>query len=419
MSKINVEDIEKVEGEVIETTSVDVSEKQMTELATITDDAVVVSINFDFTKLKEQAEEVAAYYDSLEVTDENYKDVKKQERYLAGQIREIDDRRKEIGRKLTAPKKQLDTEINSIAALLKESQDKVKAAYAVYDQKRLDEIKAKVEKKLENSLKKSGLRPEYASRVVVGEVVLSRTLKSYQENIDEQISRLLAEQSLEDRARTSIEALMNAYNTKVTQKITDSEPYVKDVLKAFESGVDADEAINQINAELTAEFDKILANEEKIRQEAIEAERARAEEAAREAAAQELAAQQAMQMQDMVPEAVTQDFVPEIPTQDPVQGQIPTVPVEAAVAENAWAQADWSNIEAVAEPVCSDTVPTAIQTPERDMRPFVMHCNLTGAFADLADLGEEFKALCEKHNVEFAAIGGEYLTVDCGEMNIA
>ena len=309
--------------------------------------------------------------------DAEVKSLKAMSKALGGLKKKTDDLRKGMNRKVKDAQKVYEEPLKAEVTADEEAQASAAEIYEKVDTKKLMLKTNKLEAFKVKALNNSNLRPEYMERVSTPNVSLSSTLKSGQEDIMMQINNLQAEQAFEDQARTSILALMEAYNTKITQKITDAEPWVQKAMDLYRSGMPTEEVINKNNTDLIAEFERIQATEEAIRQQAIEAERQRAAEAER--LAQAKAAEEAARIAQEV--AMNQAPVEEA-TQAVEQAdtEIPNIP-----AWNAWSQTQTS------KPI------------------YHFQISLEGDFDDIKACGDEILAICKAHNVKFNGECGGYL----------
>lgn len=271
-------------------------------------------LSFNKAEMLAKAQEIVAAYKDIAVTEDSYKAAKSDAKKLAGYVKEIDARRKDIKKQVEAPIKQFDADCQEVMKVLKDAQAEIEAQTAQFDQIRLQEQQEKCAEYADKQVQKLGLRAEYASRITMPVKAnnLTSSLKSIKEDYDAQIQKLLTEQQDHDTAYAVAESLMDSANQNITQKLTVAklDYEINNLLTAAVPGDTAGITAAVTNL-VNSKAQEILAAEEAVRQQAIADERARAEA--------EKAAQPDIPMDELAAETNT-DAVPTFgaPNPDPV-----------------------------------------------------------------------------------------------------
>ena len=239
--------------------------------------APVLSLNF--AELEAQATQIAQTYTSIAITDDTYMAAKNDAKTLSGYVNDIEKKRKAIKKQAEEPIKAFDAECKRIEQILIDAKTAIEGVTVKYDEDRKAERAKKIQDYVDKQLAKANLRPEYIARIVKPSNAdnLSATLKSIKEAYDEQIDKLLQEQSSYDSLMVIANTMVNAENEKISQKMT-IDMFEGDIARILQTdGLTPADMSEEITGIIRTKANGIAEAEERIRQEAIAAERIAAE----------------------------------------------------------------------------------------------------------------------------------------------
>ena len=160
------------------------------ELRTIDFQVPVIKINFE--QVKEGLKAVLEHYKGLVVTEDTIPTCKAEQRELASLRINLDNRRKEIKKKLEPEIKKLDVNCKELENLIIETEKPIKDGLAFYDEKRRLEKIESVEKLRDELIEKHNLIPEIAVKVQLTDQMynVSTSDKSIRDNLVSQCINL-------------------------------------------------------------------------------------------------------------------------------------------------------------------------------------------------------------------------------------
>ena len=330
--------------------------------------APVISINFD--ELEAQAKEIAKTYTSIAITEESYKTAKADAKMLAGFVNDIEKKRRALKSQAEAPIKEFDQRCKAIEQILTDAKLEIEGVTVKYDDKKKEERDKKCRSHAEKEIKKAGLRPEFAERIVEPSTMknLTTTQKVINADYDAQIAALKLLQDNTDMLDAILKSTVDAENLKIKQQLK-CEDFAKYVDELLSSGMDPKDMAGKLGTRIHERAAEIAEAEEKIRQEAIDEEKKRQAQAMEAAAAKEASemASAINETENNTVEARNQDNVAQMPISNPT----------------------------VSNPF--QTNPFASQNEPR----YEGVISLSGAGSELKFVLSTLKALCKEHNVNY------------------
>ncbi len=415
---------EEETAEVVEAETVEVIETEKAQLPALDSKPQVVagSVKWNYEEIKAKAIEISDHFKGQVITDDNYMAVKATDKELGGYIRKLTDAKKDVDKILSKPKDDFDSEVKEVIEILKAGQEDIKAKYAPYDEERLAKKTEKIEEYKVKQIGTTGLRDEYACRVIVSGVTLSSKVKDDKANVDAQIATLVREQTANDQLTTAIITAVESGNITVTQKFGDEDKkrFLADAIEDVKaSDKSVDELVSDTVAKINKAFDDRRAMEEKIAQEAVAKKKAELEEEARRAA--ELAQQEAIAMPAPEPAPDFFNACPDdpaamqnIPALAPAMETAPQAPVTETMPQApAMPQAltmPGEFQDTPAQTAAPTPAPVQQTAPVVDMNGmYHFQISIEGPFGAIRGAGDEILAVCNKYGLKFNAETGWYL----------
>ncbi len=271
---------------------------------------VLPQIEFNEAELRANVEKVKELYLDVEITEETFKDGKKEVAKLNKLIKAVDGKRKEIKKEVKKPIDEFEAKIKDVISIIKEVVEPLKDQIDVFEEKRkqehADKVNALIQRKWDE-LEHTGivLRDKFKDQYVTPEKCfnISESNKSINSMIDAAIQDLTSQQEAEDVKIETVNSFIEIYNERLQVKlhwemfeylinsgVAEIKAKVKDVaerqLQAEKEAIEraereakekaergAQAKIDAANAKAKAEAEAKVAEERRIEREKAEAER--------------------------------------------------------------------------------------------------------------------------------------------------
>lgn len=219
-------------------------------------------------------------YRQLVVTEDTQKGCKNAKSELASFRVKLDKFRKEKKKEAMEPIDSFDKEVNELIEMVQKVEKPLNDALDVYEEKERQKKRAFAEKKISEAAEAHGLRPEYATRMVVKKdfMNLTKTLKSIKEDVEAQAAALEKQQAEHDRNIALVRETVETENARISIKLDAAE-----FLEDFEKTDDILETIRRIKRRA----ENIFQQEKRLEEERLERERLEKERLERERQEQE------------------------------------------------------------------------------------------------------------------------------------
>lgn len=168
-------------------------------------------INFNYDDLKASIEAELERYD-IAVTEDTVADAKKMATELNKMKGDIDGRRKEAIKLVSAPIKDADEKMKGLVKLIESGRQRILEQVATFDQNKLDEIQKQLMQYMVDQREKHGIEPEfrregYADLVILSSVTKTGSLTAKAVNTIRE--RVQSEKQLQDRTERRLLELEN------------------------------------------------------------------------------------------------------------------------------------------------------------------------------------------------------------------
>lgn len=218
----------------------------------------VLEINYEELekKLDEKLEE---FRNLVFVDDEKAKDAKAAQKELSAMRTSLENSRKEVKKKAEAPIKEFDNLCKKLNQKICEVEAPIKEVIEKNNEKVREEKKAFAQEQINKAADKYGLRPEYASQILLKAeyLNLTGTKKSVVEDVSLQAEKLKMEQDAYDDKVNAIYASVNNENMRINIKLN---PQV--FIDMLGRGVSLPEIISQVKAQADDIYDQENKKEE-------------------------------------------------------------------------------------------------------------------------------------------------------------
>jgi hypothetical protein len=168
-------------------------------------------INFNYEDVKASIESELERYD-ITVTEDTVADAKKLATELNKMAGEIDQRRKEAVKAVSAPIKDADDQMKSLVSLIKNGRQKLLEQVADFDQRQLDDLQKKLMQVMVDERENFGIQPEFRTQSYADLVILSNRTKTgnvARKAVDEIRYRVSLEKNLQSQTERRLLELEN------------------------------------------------------------------------------------------------------------------------------------------------------------------------------------------------------------------
>lgn len=232
-------------------------------------------IDYNYEAVKKCVELKAQQYAGIIVTDDNLKQAKQDRNNLASARVAIDEFRKAKKKEMSVNIDLMEKQCKELISIIEGVEKPLQAGIDVYDNEKREKRRQQALKFIQITTDSLGLRPEYASRLVVKDFYLNLTgtQKEVKEDINKEGLALKAEQDKHDADIQTILTVIESVNNSLSTKL------------------DAEEFINALKIySVSAIVDNINDRADQLK----EAEKRAREEAEKKANVQAIAAEQAI-----------------------------------------------------------------------------------------------------------------------------
>lgn len=273
----------------------------------------IITYNYEF--VKKCVELKAQQYAGIIVTDDNLKQAKQDRNNLASARVAIDEFRKAKKKEMSVNIDLMEKQCKELISIIEGVEKPLQAGIDVYDNEKREKRRQQALKFIQTTADSLGLRPEYASRLVVKDFYLNLTgtQKEVKEDINKEGLALKTEQDKHDADIQTIHTVVESVNNSLSTKL-DAKEFI-DALKNYSVSV----IVDYINKHA----DQLKEIEKRMREEAER--RAKEEETRRQQDAQNAfmkAATAAQTIQEM-----PQQTVSSVTANQMISGQIPGVQI--------------------------------------------------------------------------------------------
>lgn len=272
-------------------------------------------IDYNYEAVKKCVELKAQQYAGIIVTDDNLKQAKQDRDNLASARVAIDKFRKAKKKEMSVNIDLMEKQCKELISIIEDVEKPLQAGIDVYDNEKREKRRQQALKFIQTTADSLGLRPEYASRLVVKDFYLNLTgtQKEVKEDINKEGLALKTEQDKHDADIQTIHTVVESVNNSLSTKL-DAKEFI-DALKNYSVSV----IVDYINKHA----DQLKEIEKRMREEAER--RAKEEETRRRQEAQNAfmkAATAAQAIQEM-----PQQTVSSVTANQMISGQIPGVQI--------------------------------------------------------------------------------------------
>lgn len=183
-----------------------------TDLIVLDQKLPIININFD--EVEKELQRLLTFYQGLAVTEETIKEAKEVQKKLAKLGKEINQRKIEIKKEMSAPITAFEERCKRLIAMVDEVNAPIKEGLQVFEDKRREEKADQVNQYIQLKIANAGLLPKYARLLTVDEKYLNvtTTMKSVKEDIDAKVETLEKAQTEAARAQETIAAHIQQMN---------------------------------------------------------------------------------------------------------------------------------------------------------------------------------------------------------------
>ena len=152
--------------------------------------------------IKSWAQEYAARFANLAVTEENLKEMEEVRKEIAGKRTKLDEFRKAAKKDFEKPLKQFEAEVKDVMAVLDEVENPIAEQIKKYEDLRREAKGKEVKGWIESMAGAAGLRDSFARLLTVSDTYTNRTAtkKAITTDISQRIDALMEKQKAEDAA---------------------------------------------------------------------------------------------------------------------------------------------------------------------------------------------------------------------------
>lgn len=215
------------------------------ELVVLNKQMPIISINFD--EVEQELQGLLTTYTGLEVTEETLPACKDVQKRLAKLGKEINQRKIDIKKELSAPIVEFETRCKKLIAMVDDVNKPIKEGLQVFEDKRKAEKRAQIQFYIDSKAEETGLLPKYASSVEISEGYLNVTakLKDIQQTIDRQIELLKNQQEEAIRNRETV----IQHIAQVSEMLDLSQPFTTEEFNYLlnQETIDVAKAVSEIN----------------------------------------------------------------------------------------------------------------------------------------------------------------------------
>lgn len=183
-----------------------------TDLIVLDQKLPIININFD--EVEKELQRLLTFYQGLAVTEETINDAKEVQKKLAKLGKEINQRKIEIKKEMSAPITAFEERCKRLIAMVDEVNAPIKEGLQVFEDKRREEKADQVNQYIQLKVANAGLLPKYARLITVDDKYLNvtTTMKSIKEDIDAKVETLEAAQAEAAKAQETIAAHIQQMN---------------------------------------------------------------------------------------------------------------------------------------------------------------------------------------------------------------
>jgi len=183
-----------------------------TDLIVLDQKLPIININFD--EVEKELQRLLAFYQGLAVTEDTIKEAKEVQKKLAKLGKEINQRKIEIKKEMSAPIAAFEDRCKRLILMVDEVNAPIKEGLQVFEDKRREEKADQVNHHIQLMIAKHGLLPKYATLLTVDEKYLNvtTTMKSIKEDIDAKVATLAKIQEEAAKAQETIAAHIQQMN---------------------------------------------------------------------------------------------------------------------------------------------------------------------------------------------------------------
>jgi len=170
------------------------------------------AINGNFEEIKAELTEQLKQFDLI-VDEDSVKTAKSMATHINKLSKEIDEKRKQITKELSAPIKKFEAMMKELKELCQTSRTNLLSQVKVYDDKKLEQVQELLTIKLQESFSHYGVRPEFQSAKIDDLVILSNLTqgdalaKKARDAIDERVNKDKKLQEKIDTRLLTLEAI--------------------------------------------------------------------------------------------------------------------------------------------------------------------------------------------------------------------
>lgn len=272
-------------------------------------------ITYNYEVVKKCVELKAQQYAGIIVTDDNLKQAKQDRNNLASARVAIDEFRKAKKKEMSVNIDLMEKQCKELISIIEGVEKPLQAGIDVYDNEKREKRRQQALKFIQTTADSLGLRPEYASRLVVKDFYLNLTgtQKEVKEDINKEGLALKTEQDKHDADIQTIHTVVESVNNSLSTKL-DAKEFI-DALKNYSVSV----IVDYINKHA----DQLKEIEKRMREEAER--RAKEEETRRQQEAQNAFMKVATAAQAI--QEMPQQTVSSVTANQMISGQIPGVQI--------------------------------------------------------------------------------------------
>lgn len=197
-------------------------------------------ITYNYEVVKKCVELKAQQYAGIIVTDDNLKQAKQDRNNLASARVAIDEFRKAKKKEMSVNIDLMEKQCKELISIIEGVEKPLQAGIDVYDNEKREKRRQQALKFIQTTADSLGLRPEYASRLVVKDFYLNLTgtQKEVKEDINKEGLALKTEQDKHDADIQTIHTVVESVNNSLSTKL-DAKEFI-DALKNYSVSVIVD-----------------------------------------------------------------------------------------------------------------------------------------------------------------------------------
>lgn len=200
----------------------------MNELQIKTNNFTPAKVDFNYKEVETFLNEVLKKYDGLVFTEETVQDCNKTIAELRKGKRSLDDFRKKTKKELTKSVTEFENQCKELNKKFDEVIDPLKEQSDFFEEQRRNEKKEKVQKIVDELIKKQGLNEKFAAQLIIEDQYLNKTktLKSIREELTATAETLGIQQDKEEANKELIKTKVELANAKYNVNLSET-PYVR------------------------------------------------------------------------------------------------------------------------------------------------------------------------------------------------